>query len=393
MKKNFAYSLFLASGLVYSFFAAAATNTVNIAIYNDKKPLSIIISPSEGSYDIIVDNDVIYQLERKDAVQLISEDNFIYIKTLNRQLGKFNKVKFLKKAAASGLKMKSIIPDSEERVYFDDLTVYLSGKKLRLINHVNIENYIAGVVESEAGSKQNFEYYKVQSIICRTYALSNLRKHSEEGFHLCDGTHCQVYFSKNRVNPEITLATAETKGLVIVDSEINIITAAFHSNCGGQTINAEDVWKYPLPYLKSVCDTFCTSQPHAYWQKKFPLPFWINYLETKHKYPVTDSIYLACALNYIPPPDRNPHLLSTDFPLPLKELRKDLDLRSTCFSITKFENDSVLIAGNGYGHGVGLCQEGAMKMAELGHPFDKILKYYYSNIHLVDLSLLDFFKD
>jgi stage II sporulation protein D len=53
----------------------------------------------------------------------------------------------------------------------------------------------------------------------------------------------------------------------------------------------------------------------------------------------------------------------------------------------------VLIAGNGYGHGVGLCQEGAMKMAEVGYSFDKILRYYYTNIHLIDLSLLDFFKD
>lgn len=388
-----ALTLFLSIILLFPFFLNAATNTVNIGIYRDNKPISVIISPSEGSYEIKGDDSVIYQLERKDAIQLISEDNFIHVKTLNNQLGKFSKVKILRTQALASFKIKSLIPDSEERVYYDNLTVSLEGKKMKIINSVNIEYYISGVVESEAGTKQNLEYYKVQSIICRTYALNNLRKHAEEGFHLCDGTHCQVYYSKNRVNQEITKATEETKGLVIVDSDINIITAAFHSNCGGQTINAEDVWKYSLPYLKSVCDTFCTGQPHAFWEKKFPLSFWINYLEKKHNYPVNDSIYLACALNYIPPPDRNPHLLNTDIPLPLKEMRKDLDLRSTCFSITKFENDSVLITGNGYGHGVGLCQEGAMKMAELGYPFDKILRYYYTNIHMIDLSLLDFFKD
>lgn len=375
------------------FFLAAATNTVNIGIYRDQKPISVIITPSEGSYEIWADDSVIYQLEKKDAIQLIAEDNSVYVKTLNKQLGKFSKVKVLRSQGAGSFKIKSIIPDSEERIYYGNLTAFLSGKKMKIINHVNIEYYIAGVVESEAGAKQGLEYYKVQSIICRTYALNNLRRHSEEGFHLCDGTHCQVYYSKNRINPEITQAVEETRGLVIVDSDINIITAAFHSNCGGQTINAEDVWKYSQPYLKSVCDTFCTAQPHAYWEKKIPLSFWINYLEKKHNYPVNDSVYLACALNYIPPPDRNPHILNTDIPLPLKEMRKDLDLRSTFFSITPFENDSVLITGNGYGHGVGLCQEGAMKMAEFGYSFDKILRYYYTNIHLIDLSLLDFFKE
>lgn len=379
--------------LFSSFLLPAATNTVNIGIYRDNKPESVIISPSEGSYEVRGDNQVIYHLEKKDAIQLIAEDNAIYVKTLNKQLGKFSKIKVSRKQGIGSFKIKSIIPDSEERIYSDNLTVTQSGKKMKIINNVNIEYYIAGVVESEAGSKQNLEYYKVQSIICRTYALNNLRKHSDEGFHLCDGTHCQVYHSKNRINPEITMATEETRGLVIVDSDINIITAAFHSNCGGQTINAEDVWKYSLPYLKSVCDTFCTAQPHAYWQKKIPLSFWINYLDTKHHYPVNDSIYLACALNYIPPPDRNPHLLNTDIPIPLKEMRRDLDLRSTVFSITRFEADTVLIAGNGYGHGVGLCQEGAMKMAEVGYSFDKILRYYYTDIHLIDLSLLDFFKD
>lgn len=389
--------VYIACSFLFFFFLSAcisaATNTVNICLYYNNKPTSVIISPSEGGYEIRGDDKVIYQLEKKDAVALIAEDNFIYVKTLNKPLGKFSKIKVVRKQGLSSFKIKSIIPDSEERIYSDNLTISLLNKKLKIINHVNIESYISGVVESEAGTKQNLEYYKVQSIICRTFALNTLRKHAEEGFHLCDGTHCQVYYSKNRVNPEISRATEETRGLVIVDSDINIITAAFHSNCGGQTINVEDVWKYSLPYLKSVCDTFCTGQPHAYWEKKIPLSYWINYLDKKHNYPISDSIYLACVMNYIPPPERNPHILNTDFPLPLKEMRKDLDLRSTSFSISKIEDDSVLITGNGYGHGVGLCQEGAMKMSELGYEFDKILRYYYTNIHLVDLSLLDFFKD
>lgn len=371
----------------------SATRIVNVGLYRDQKTKAIILSPIEGTYEIISDDNYIYQLEKKDAIQVLEDENALHLKTLNKDLGRFISIKIVRKSNSATLKIKSLNPDSEERIYCDNFSISSDSKYLRITNHVDIEKYIAGVVESEAGSKQNLEYYKVQSIICRTYALNNLRRHSDEGFNLCDGTHCQVYFSKNKINPEISTATHITKGLVIVDSDINIITAAFHSNCGGQTLNAEDVWKYSLPYLKAVCDTFCTNQPHAYWRKILPMAYWLSYLEKKHNYPVNDSIYLACMLNYIPPPERNTHLINSDIPLLLKDLRKDLDLQSTTFAIMKVDADSILLSGNGFGHGVGLCQEGAMRMANLGYSFDKILRYYYTNIHLVNLSLLDFFKD
>ena len=117
--------------------------------------------------------------------------------------------------------------------------------------------YIAGVSESESGKKDNIlEYYKVQAIICRTYALKNSGKHIKEGYNLCDQEHCQVY--KGRcTNPEILLAVSKTTGIIIVDRYNQPINAAFHANCGGQTLNSEDVWSKPLDYLKSVPDTFC----------------------------------------------------------------------------------------------------------------------------------------
>ena len=54
--------------------------------------------------------------------------------------------------------------------------------------------------------------------------------------------------------------------------------------------------------------------------------------------------------------------------------------------------DSVVFSGRGYGHGVGLCQEGAMRMAELKYSFKDILNFYYKDVHLVDLSALNYFK-
>ena len=78
--------------------------------------------------------------------------------------------------------------------------------------------------------------------------------------------------------------------------------------------------------------------------------------------------------------------------LSIEELRGQFRLRSTYFNIQ--ETDSkVLLKGRGFGHGVGLCQIGAMEMAALGYNYSEILHFYYSGVHIIDLSALDFFKD
>src|SRR5208337_2379392 len=99
-----------------------------------------------------------------------------------------------------------------------------------------------------------------------TYALKNSRKHITEGYNLCDMVHCEVY--KGRcTKPEIILAVSKTSGEVIVDKDNQLINAAFHANCGGQTVNSEDVWSKSATYLKSVNDTFCINMPKARWEK------------------------------------------------------------------------------------------------------------------------------
>ena len=67
-------------------------------------------------------------------------------------------------------------------------------------------------------------------------------------------------------------------------------------------------------------------------------------------------------------------------------------MRSTFFGAST-EGNQVILRGKGYGHGVGLCQEGAMEMAALGYNYSKILHFYYSGVHIIDLSAIDFFKE
>ncbi|RMG80017.1 MAG: hypothetical protein D6707_07095, partial [Bacteroidetes bacterium] len=142
---------------------------------------------------------------------------------------------------------------------------------------------------------------------------------------------------------------------------------------------------------RSVCDTFCTDQPHAYWERKIPKKQWLEYYEKYFNRNLEkDTLYQYCLTDHCQE-ERGYVLNYLDSSTVLTKIRKDWNLRSTFFTIQE-KNDTIYIYGNGFGHGVGLCQEGAMKMAELGYTYDEILHYYYSNVHLIHLSALDFFK-
>jgi stage II sporulation protein D len=259
-----------------------------------------------------------------------------------------------------------------------------------LINKVEIEKYIGGVVESESGTRTSLEYYKLQSILCRTYLLAHITRHTPEGFQVCDDVHCQAYLSRT-TDADVKKGVAETKGLVVVDNDLNLITAAFHSNCGGQTVASQDVWAMSTSYLKSVKDTFCLHQTHAHWKRNIPLEDWRAYLQLKHKYPVDDSLKLNDATSFSQPNGRSVYFTDNELKIPLKTIRADFQLKSTYFSIDQ-QGESIYFNGRGYGHGVGLCQEGAMHMADLKKSYKEILNFYYQNVHLVDLSALSYFR-
>ena len=78
--------------------------------------------------------------------------------------------------------------------------------------------------------------------------------------------------------------------------------------------------------------------------------------------------------------------------IPYKTIRSDWQVRSAYFSIEE-ARDSIIIRGRGYGHGVGLCQEGAIRMAKIGYSYQWILDYYYKDIEIIKLSKLKFFQE
>ena len=363
-------------------------STLTVGLYSDLSVSSLAVTVQSGNYVLLFDSSKKLKSDAS-AVYLISiENDSIRVKTLDKNYGKFKRVDFSGDDTAS-LKIKAVNPYRVAKIFDGDFSFFIQNHQLKIRSKVDLEKYVAGVVEAEAGTKQSLEYYKVQAIICRTYALSNMRRHEAENFNLCDNVHCQAYKGNNRINPEITLAAFQTKNLVLVDKNSELITTAFHSNCGGQTCNSEDVWGMKRSYLRSVRDTFCLKQRNAQWTKVISKESWLNYLNMSCKPCLTDSSGICCDFEQ---GERKNFFEINSVQLPTKNMRNELKLKSSFFSI-QLQNDSLLFKGRGYGHGVGLCQEGAIEMAKRGLKYNYILHYYYKDVDIINLDRLHFFKD
>jgi stage II sporulation protein D len=382
-KKSVYFLILLLFSPVFSF-----GTPMNIGILTEFKITSLLVSSHYGAYYLYGDGKRLMEVKGTMSITFHVAGDYVQVKQGAAVVGQYKTIKMAGKDAPNSFNIKPLAPEKPLRIYDHNLDITVKNKVFRLINRVNIDYYVAGVVEAENGIKQNFEYYKMKSIICRTYALSNLKRHEAEGYSLCDQVHCQVYKAKNRMNDEIISAAKASTSMVIVDSDLKLITAVFHSNCGGQTLNSEDVWQLPTTYLKSIKDTFCLKQPHAVWEQKIPVNNWLTYLKKNND--LIDSTHADCFLRY-DQRERETNYVIHNVSIPLKVIRNDFKLKSTFFIFEK-DNDNIILKGKGFGHGIGLCQEGAMKMADLGFKFHEILHFYYKDVHLVDLSVLDFFK-
>ncbi|HXC06935.1 MAG TPA: SpoIID/LytB domain-containing protein, partial [Bacteroidia bacterium] len=229
----------------------SVAGTVDIRLLSDLKSTSVIVSITSGKYLFKGDGKIIPDTLSAAIFEFNLKGDSIRAKTLEKPLGTFKNISLTGLTAANTFKLKSISPVLGTRSYDDELYLTTLNQQLMLINHVDIEKYVAGVVEAESGTIAGDEFYKVQAILCRTYVLANIAKHSTEGFNLCDQVHCQAFKGKTK-DEHIFQASKATKDLVVVDNDLRLIPVTFCSNCGGQTANPEDVWGKPVPCLRSI---------------------------------------------------------------------------------------------------------------------------------------------
>ena len=382
-------SCFLAAFLLTAPLLSAQHADVRAGLLWETPSRQVMVMGDGGPLAIWVDGKKVADLAMADGMVLECAGTGIHARSLMLDLHAKQSIIF-RSASGKGFRMRNMAPKSPERSYPGSVELSRAGSNLRIVATVPLEEYVAGVVQAEAGKGHWMEYYKLQAVSCRTYALANKRRHAGEGFEVCDATHCQVFHGRNRQD-SIRQAVALTRDLVVVDSDIRLIHATFHSNCGGETMNADEVWSKSEPYLISTLDTFCLHEPHASWTKALPRAQWLNYLRKEFGVNTDDSNVVASVTQYAPE-CRDMFLANISPPVSLVRLRRDLHLRSAFFSVHP-EGDTVVLNGRGFGHGVGLCQEGAMHMARQGYSYTRILHHYFANVHLVKLQNLDFFRD
>lgn len=298
-----------------------------------------------------------------------------------------SKVVIVQDTVNSALKVKSVIPASKQHYFRDNFEISSTGTRLRIVNLVDMDNYLAGVIESEGGGGRHIEYYKVQALMSRTYVLKNEDRHVKDGFQLCDGVHCQAYNNMLQHTPLIQKAVEQTIGKVLVDESNELVASFFSANCGGQTCDASFVWNNSVHYVESFCDTFCIHTKQATWTKTVDKYNWKAFIS---EYGITESKYGDLIYNFNQD-QRKAFYIHPSLGLPLRDLRIEFGLKSTYFS-TQLNGSNVVISGRGFGHGVGLCQEGAMNMAKLGYDYTQIARFYFNKVKIIDSNQYNFFN-
>jgi stage II sporulation protein D len=263
------------------------------------------------------------------------------------------------------------------------------GKGFSVMNRVDLEEYVKGVVPSEVSSSWHPEMLKAQAVAARTYALYQQMLSATREYDVAATVQDQVYRGKQGIDVGILRAVEATRGLVVTYLGAPIY-AAFSSTAAGLTEDAMNVWSKEYPYLKGVECPFDLASPYYQWKSSFKIDTLEQNLR-QQGFPVGTIATITPLAFSRGGRVAKLRVLHSGGELVLRgeELRKAVGytiIPSTQFAIESIGQD-VVLSGFGAGHAVGMCQWGAKELAELGYPFSTILQYYYPGTELQNMTL------
>ncbi|MBN2213518.1 MAG: SpoIID/LytB domain-containing protein [Bacteroidales bacterium] len=353
---------------------------IRIGLYPDYHISSLVFSVVQGTFDLIADDACLPEIQPGDIFFATIDGNKIHLSSRIKKIGYFSKIEVRHTGHESTFQLKSVSPILASADYDGDLILRTAGNYFQIVNDVDLEKYVAAVIEAEGGANAHPEYYKAQAILIRTYAIKNMYRHGADNYNLCSSVHCQAYKGKSLLNRQIYEATLQTSGMVLTDMSGKLITTPYHSNCGGLTCSAEIAWQTNHPCLVSIRDPFCASGKNHSWSEQIPLDKWTGYLRSKGA-----SISGTYPGDYaLENPGRVKLYTFKKTSIPMRKIRDDFDLKSAFFQIIYDNENHIVFKGRGFGHGVGLCQEGAMEMARVGYTYPDIIHFYFQNVLVVN---------
>jgi stage II sporulation protein D len=366
--------------LIVVSWTGAVAQPVSVGLYQEQLVNAAVVYCSSGRYQLLLDGSVVSRLEEGSILYLTLEDGKVRVLDAERDFGMASRLEMQALSVESVFRLRPIKPELVSRIYDDNLVVIPDDRFMTLVNEVDMDKYLAGVVEAESGPNTGKEFYKAQSILCRTYTLKQFDRHGNEGFSFCDGSHCQAYKGKSRGNPEILEAIIETSAVVLADFNFKLITAAYHANSGGQTQRASDVWLSDVDYLQSVVDPYSLHQSQAKWRDTISFNAWKEYLLKNGMKSVNR---IPEEIIYVEQMRRKKYFILDKDSIRMAKIREDWGFKSAFFDMFP-DGENILVWGKGSGHGIGMSQEGAMKMARDGFTYQDILQFYFNGVRIMD---------
>lgn len=312
-------------------------------------------------------------------------------------------------AHKDGLQVSSVQRQCGNPVYQGNLEVVRCPEGLLLINEVPLETYLEAVVPSEMPASYEKEALKAQAVCARTYAWKQMQEGrlKELGADVDDSVNFQVY---QNISPQKASSEAihETQGKILCQNG-EPIQAYYFSTSAGVT-STDEIWgaQQPAPYLKSVICRFDSKEPWSYWETVIP---WENLEKRAQEMTGTAGKLISAAVT-----EKSESGAVTGLQVVTEEdsfmLEEEYEIRqflspagcviterdgtktqggtllpSAYITLDTEQGNYVRISGGGYGHGVGMSQNGANEMAKEGYSFKEILDYFFYKVEITDCSL------
>ncbi|MBF0619648.1 MAG: SpoIID/LytB domain-containing protein [Candidatus Omnitrophica bacterium] len=288
---------------------------------------------------------------------------------------------------------ESLITVNDKRFRGDMMIINNAGKSITVVNAVELEEYIRGVLYHEISDKWPLEAIQAQAVATRTYALYSVEKFAGRDYDMTSDIYSQVYGGQTAERYRTNVAVRRTQGEVLTYKG-KIFPAFFHANSGGETEDASELWDVNLPPLKGgVQSPFSVNSPHYKWRKNF----WLKDIEQRlaaRGYdvgPIKELRIVALnqsgrvrQIEIISRAGKSVKMDGKTF----REVIGPNDLKSNKYTIS-MKGWFVDFAGYGWGHGVGLDQWGAYNMALLHYDYKKILEFYYPSSEIQKYDKLD----
>jgi stage II sporulation protein D len=227
------------------------------------------------------------------------------------------------------------------------------------------------------------------AVVARTYGMRAAGKFDSGDYDHVDNTVSQVYRGVRSITPVSRRATSQTRGEVLTYDGA-LIEAVYFSSSGGHTANNEDVWnaEKPIPYLRGKDDPYDDVSPHHTWSASVDRSTLLQVLTQER-----GSLVKGFVIDSRSPDGRvetvkllhsdgpNHRMKANTFRLVVNQGVEQAPLKSTWFDARR-SGSRYIFDGHGFGHGVGLSQWGAHGMAQQGHSYREILRFYYTDVEI-----------